>query len=80
MTIVVDYVEKIEKNINDLLVHCVGVELENSQLKKLIRILASSTSLDEDGNTVRTMTQQEAEFVKNTCEKYNVFGLTAKIK
>lgn len=70
----IDFVQDIEKTINDLLTYSVGLELQVVDLKKIIKLLAHSFALNEEGEVIKSLTPEQAEYIKRICEKYHVFG------
>lgn len=70
----IDYVSEIEIVLNNLLKHSSGLEQQCFELKKVIFLLANSFAIDQDGNLVRNMSQEQADYIKKICEKHHVFG------
>ena len=69
----VDLGQRIENNLNDLLLHSASLERDVADLKRVIRIMANAKALDTDGNVVEQYTQEEADFIKRIVERVNVF-------
>lgn len=67
---------KIEKELNKLVNHSINLERENSHLRNVIRILAESMALDENGNTTMQLSRESADYVKRTVGAFNVFMIT----
>ena len=73
----IDISQHLEKHLQELVFHSVSLERDNCMLKRVVRILAGSMAMDQEGNTSMQLTQQDAEFVKKVCDDTNVF-LTSK--
>lgn len=68
-----DYYQEIAQSLSDMMIHAATLEQKNSELKRVIRTLANSEALDENGNVTRQLTHDQAEFIKKVCESQNVF-------
>jgi len=68
-----DYYQDIAQSLSDFMIHAATLEQKNSELKRVIRTLANSEALDEEGNVTRQLTHQQADFIKRVCEDQNVF-------
>jgi len=69
----IDISQHLEKHLQDLVYHSVSLEHDNAMLKRVIRILANSMALDEQGNQTMQLSQEDADFVKRICDEANVF-------
>lgn len=71
------YSENVSNELTRLVGHSFSLEKTVSDLKKVILILAKGMAMDENGNTTIILNHEEAEFIKNICDKHSVFGLGA---
>lgn len=58
---------------DDMLQSMVSLERQTAMLKKVIRIMAGSMALDEEGRTELQLSPEEAEFIKKICDEEQVF-------
>jgi hypothetical protein len=73
MTKTITISQKIEKHINELVLHSVQNERQNAELKGVIRILAGSVTHDGSGGSSMVMTQDEANYVTHKCKELRIF-------
>jgi hypothetical protein len=69
----VDRARVINTEINLLVKDSVALEIQNAELKKVIRILASSMALNEEGEMEMRMSREQFEYIQRVTEENNVF-------
>lgn len=68
-----DVAANVEGYINQLVNLATRKELENAQLKRVIRVMAGSIAWDEAGNQTMSLTAEQADYVKRVCDQTDVF-------
>lgn len=63
----------VEKAMNEMVLHSISIERQNATLKKVIRVLASSVEVTEDGRSEMILTQEQADFIQKSCDELRVF-------
>lgn len=69
----VDRARIINNELNMLVKDSVSLELQNAELKKVIRIIANSMALNEEGETEMKLSRGEFEYIQRVTEENNVF-------
>lgn len=64
--------QRLEEDMNSLVSHSAKLEMNNTQLKQAIRMMAKTFQKDDNGNNTK-LTQEEANFVKRVVDENNVF-------
>lgn len=69
----IDRWKVISEEVNEMFTYTAALERDVANLKKVIKIMASSEYIDQEGNVSASYTPQEADFIKRVVEENNVF-------
>lgn len=76
MSSILNLSEKAAENVNELISAGFKLERENAKLKQVIRMMAAARAIDADtGAVTMQFSQEDADFIKEVCEEFHVFGL-----
>ena len=67
------YARTLESATADLVAYAFQLERERAELKRVIRVIAGSFALDEEGNTTMSLTEEDGKYIKEVCNQHNVF-------